>query len=449
MDMNRNGKWDADEPHRKLFVTIGELDKLKISDRNNAGNSVTDTTNSNATPAPPSDLLVIWEDPATGQADLDILASWVPNGVDGKYIRWEISPTNDWSNFVGDFSGGVLANSTWTRANPSTRLYEVILWSEKNSNLICDPTEQKRKLRILIVPALSQWNNIQAARISNPTVSNASESYYAINQSEHFEIGGTFGFRIIPFAGSPDFSVGNATYELWDADYGDDLLTTGAGAQFSYALGTSSNDAGWAYVKFRCGSQEVQSPDFWIMTKYRHSLTFSQSSAITTTLPVAQACLDADMLLIKKDSYEDRRAVVEISESGAMTTIPAGGHDPLDMELRGVPGDFSVHDTWGHKAYFLDHPNARNVIIVNDIRGCDAAGNLIRDVLGFAEFYKYRIFLQEPSFTAATFAHELGHNCDLPDLATLGEENRVMWYRSGGNANLLTQEEAKKYDAGE
>jgi hypothetical protein len=158
VDFNNNSQWDAGEPHRRLYVSIGKLNKLKTWSDSNPAEFKEDSTSDDATPANPDDRLVIWQD-AAKSAKLKLEQTWLSVDADGSQIKWRIDAADGWNKTTGDFSKGAQEELTWTEPVPANnREYQLVVWADKNGNDQFDAGEQRRKLCVTVATWNIQWS---------------------------------------------------------------------------------------------------------------------------------------------------------------------------------------------------------------------------------------------------------------------------------------------------
>lgn len=126
---------------------------------------------------------------------------------------------------------------------------------------------------------------------------------------------------------------------------------------------------------------------------------------------------------------------------GELSEIPASSHDPVEME-RTVYG---LGDTWRHWSYFINY-NSAEVIVVNDIKPCNAAGyEVTPDVAGFFMPGDDSGICADPVyFGGNNLAHEMGHSFGLGHNNT--NINNVMYETTAGNETLLDADEVDKFE---
>ena len=192
-----------------------------------------------------------------------------------------------------------------------------------------------------------------------------------------------------------------------------------------------------------------------------HALTFARSTAVAADPNYAAACVTATNLILKKDSADDWRAIAKFTVAGTdpditemdSSTNPPTDRDPVKYKavLNQQTGQYEYYDTWGYAQYWLNR--STNVVVVEKIEGWlpDANGQpwqWYSDLGGTSlKGEKYKILLRLQDTNGKILAHEVGHSCDLDDLYNSpSEQQRVMWWTTDNNHNLLTQSERDKYE---
>ena len=188
----------------------------------------------------------------------------------------------------------------------------------------------------IIVSALTDFV-IDSARISDPT-----EEYYPVKADEHYEVTGTFDFRL-PIAPRP--TPANLRYELWDTDWWNCTLAEGPGASCIYQFqgGEDQGDVRERFYTdwdgdhdFDSGEPKNDSPEFWVNNLYEYHLDVDYSSLLGTLdrlTDVQPRFTAAANLGLKKDNADDYRACVKFTiDTLARVTFISPRLDPAPTQ---------------------------------------------------------------------------------------------------------------------
>ncbi|NQZ56105.1 MAG: hypothetical protein HRT88_01355, partial [Lentisphaeraceae bacterium] len=191
---------------------------------------------------------------------------------------------------------------------------------------------------------------------SRRTAGGPTESLFEIKEGEHYEVGGTFEFKLEEESlNTPSHleTIGDyITYELWDLDGIDEKITSGTGASFSHTFASAdegdavvwwyfdgNGDQEWNYILDEAGTE---SKEFRIQELTTIYLT-AQKSNLLPTLTIAKIKnwykKNADQAL-RKDSATDWRATIKFDVSAndpfefkASTSRPDPVRDLADVGL--------------------------------------------------------------------------------------------------------------------
>jgi len=275
---------------------------------------------------------------------------------------------------------------------------------------------------------------VNANRTSPPV-----ESSFPIKEGEHFEVGGTFRFRIA--LGSWAEPIG-LRYELWDTDGWNDYLAIGPGDECTYTFqsGIAEGDVLIRYfidndgdAWHGSGEPKNDSPEFWVQecTEHEFDVDYSSKLGTLTISTVRDAFNDAAAVLLKKNTADDYRACVKFTVS-SLTQFPANDArpDPADTYERRLlhyraPSDIALVQKIEDGVVGYCRENNMDEIILDWEKELDGVSVAPRDI-----------------------AHEIGHGVELHD----GDDITKVMYESpiyipgDQYGTQLTQSDANAYD---
>ncbi|NQZ59711.1 MAG: hypothetical protein HRT88_19850 [Lentisphaeraceae bacterium] len=290
---------------------------------------------------------------------------------------------------------------------------------------------------------------------SRRTAGGPTETLFEINEGEHYEVGGTFEFKLEEENyNTPSHleTIGDyITYELWDLDGIDEKITSGTGSSFSHTF--TSDDEGdaviwwyfdgngddeWNYIADEAGTQ---SKDFVVKEVVPYKLVTTYSDLLgnlPSSSDISELYADATEILIKKDAQDDYRACVKITLK-SLTSFVA------NKVVDGVLGT-SLSRQDPANSYFkrLEHYNGSEDVTFLASIGYDSDG---RDVRGLTSYYSWhKILLRWDRRSHYIVAHELGHG--VGNWHDFDDPRYIMSYgfTTGANSNVLTKGHANAYD---
>ncbi len=364
-------------------------------------------------------------------------------------IRFTIDGTGA-SPASGNFAGAAWPDISFTGAAAS---YIVKAGTDLNGDGTLQSGEVTHQFQVRVISFTGAVVNSQRVG-SGPVEPGLTPIKYA----EHFEVGGQFRFEITGgIAGGPNSMI---RYQLWDLDWGDDLLQEGWGHSFTYTFGEGTAE-GDCLVRFYVdkngnlshdsGEPSFDSEDFWVMQKRVFNITADVSSAIPAAGFAGRLTANdgivkqANDLLLRKDSADDWRAAVQF----IVTTTPFAATAP-----GGARPDTVINDE-AERARHYDA--AADLVFVNQLlpetwygATSSIGSNTWHEIIiGYQKHVDGGVLNE--GLMAGTIAHEMGHGVGLahpdPDDATNG--HRVMTSVSSGTFNHLTRAEARAYDLGD
>ncbi|MHC4568839.1 MAG: hypothetical protein ACYTE3_24135, partial [Planctomycetota bacterium] len=307
--------------------------------------------------------------------------------------------------------------------------------------------ECSNTLRVNVVVVDLSALEINAQRIAGgPT-----ESPYPVEDGDHMGIGANFQFDLMLNTGTVTWPTPEKLdAELWDLDWGNEVLGSFSGPSFSVWFTTGC--AGRCKVRFYFDNNtngnsttgvddpHVDSEDFEVQAVNTHALTFAKSSVITGSIDaaLASACSQSTADILRKDTSDDYRAIAELLVD-SVTTYAASTHDPIYIKRTGSYPNYEYDDSWGDWAHWKNS-NKDVSVIDGMIIICDANKNTLDTWAGC--YWEGHIAVNDSSLDC--LVHELGHKCGLDD--TNNNIDHVMYESTAGNESLLTQSEADNFE---
>jgi len=157
-DCNANEEYDEDEElGRLLHVTVGKLESLTVSDKENPDNSIT----ANDENPEPEEILYVCED-SEGNAKIKLEAEFEPDDI-GQHILWKILGDNanpSQGNFSGTSAEVTLTPSGWLWVD---RTFEVQAGFDENMDGSLGDSEIKYTIQVVVIDlrsaVVSDFNN--------------------------------------------------------------------------------------------------------------------------------------------------------------------------------------------------------------------------------------------------------------------------------------------------